>query len=203
MKGNVMEETISAAEQNRPGTDPELLLVSLLHPLPEDYAPRLVPLEGDWQIDPRAREPLLKMLADCRAAGGEPVINSAYRSAERQRELFEKKIESIMTELGWERRKARGAAAWLVAPAGTSEHQTGLAVDITDEETGLTSDPSFSERWLAENAWRYGFILRYPKGKETVTGIQCEPWHFRYVGEGPAREMFQQGLTLEEYLGEQ
>ncbi len=81
---------------------------------------------------------------------------------------------------------------------GTSEHELGLAVDVTADKTLCTNDTVYA--WLAENAYRYGFILRYPADKESVTGIACEPWHYRYVGTQAAQTIYEQGLCLEEYL---
>ncbi|MBR2937492.1 MAG: M15 family metallopeptidase, partial [Oscillospiraceae bacterium] len=80
----------------------------------------------------------------------------------------------------------------LVALPGTSGHQTGLAVDVGSTKEG--------HQWLANNGWKYGFILRYPEGKEEITGLDYEPWHFRYVGKELAKEIYDSGLCLEEYL---
>ncbi|MDF2908056.1 MAG: putative D-alanyl-D-alanine carboxypeptidase, partial [Herbinix sp.] len=83
------------------------------------------------------------------------------------------------------------------ARAGHSEHQTGLAVDINDLEETFADTPE--GRWLAEHSFLFGFILRYPKGKEFITGYQYEPWHFRYVGKELAYNLYQSGLTYDEY----
>ena len=85
------------------------------------------------------------------------------------------------------------------AKPGQSEHQTGLAFDVgaLDDNYGNTA----AGRWLSENAHKYGFIIRYMKGKENITGYQYEPWHIRYVGETVAADIYSKGLTLEEYLG--
>ena len=96
-------------------------------------------------------------------------------------------------------------ASQAVTVPGSSEHQIGLAVDIiTDGYTSL--DEGFGDtkagKWLAENSADYGFILRYPAGKEEITSIEYEPWHFRYVGKDVAKEIMSKGITFEEYLGE-
>jgi D-alanyl-D-alanine carboxypeptidase len=91
------------------------------------------------------------------------------------------------------------AALEIVAIPGTSEHQLGLALDIIAE---YDEDSTATWVWLKENCARYGFILRYPAGKEEITGYSYEPWHFRYVGEEAAEEIMSRGITLEEYLAE-
>ena len=180
------------------GVPPELLrLVSLSHPLAEDYRPELVPIENEHEIDRRCYAGLMNLLEDCRAAGGCPSVQSAYRSAEEQRVLFEQAVDIRMKHMGMDRRLAMGSAAWYTAPPGTSEHQLGLAVDIAGDDAEADD---FTLRWLSRNAWRYGFILRHPEGKEDITGIMSEPWHYRFVGEDAAEEIHRLGLTLEEYL---
>lgn len=180
------------------GVPPEFLrLVNMRHPLPEDYMPELVPIENGHEIDRRCYAGLMNLLEDCRAAGGRPSVQSAYRSAEEQREFFELAVETRMNYLGIERPLAMGSAAWHTAPPGTSEHQLGLAVDIAGDDAEADD---FTLRWLSQNAWRYGFIQRYPEGKEDITGIMYEPWHYRFVGEDAAEEILRLGLTLEEYL---
>ena len=90
------------------------------------------------------------------------------------------------------------AGQWVAIP-GTCEHALGLAVDINADKEQSSNEEVYN--WLAENAWRYGFILRYPKGKEDITGIDYEPWHYRYVGKEVAKEIYEEGITLEEYVG--
>ena len=184
------------------GKAPELLtLVSFRNRIPENYKPQLVSVEGGWKIDCRCSRHLEQMLKDCRAAGGCPCMTSGYRSAERQSKLFREQTAHFMKYYGLERSMARGAAVWYVAPPHASEHELGLAADISDDSEGeLTVNNSFTARWLEDNAWKYGFILRYPKGKEKITGVMYEPWHFRYVGIQYAGEIHRLGVTLEEYL---
>ena len=180
------------------GAAPELLrLVNLWHPLSEDYVPELAPVGHGETVDRRCHAALLDMLEACRADGGHPFVLSGYSSAEYQRELFERSVERWMPLMGMDRRLAMGAAAWRSAPPGTSEHQLGLAVDLSWEDEDAAE---FTDRWFLRNAWRYGFILRYPEGKETVTGILYEPWHYRFVGREAAEELRRLDLALEEYL---
>lgn len=113
---------------------------------------------------------------------------SAYRSYGRQQELYENALK-------------RGSSA--VAPAGASEHQTGLALDVSCAAVNLELEENFADtaegKWLKKHAPLYGFILRYPKGKEAVTEYPYEPWHIRYVGEALSHFLALTGLTLEEY----
>lgn len=107
------------------------------------------------------------------------------------------KVSAYMRE-GSPRVVAQSLAENWVAQPGTSEHELGLAVDINADKTRCDNETVYA--WLAEHAYQYGFILRYPADKEDVTGIACEPWHYRYVGEEAALAMTEQGLCLEEYL---
>ena len=86
------------------------------------------------------------------------------------------------------------------ARPGFSEHQTGLALDINTASRSAHFETTATYRWLIENCWRYGFILRYPTAKTETTGIIYEPWHYRYVGQEAAAEIYQQGVCLEEYI---
>lgn len=183
--------------------DDLLLLVNPWTPLPEDFLPgELVPVQNDQAVDARAYPDLQNMLGDMSQAGLSPLICSSYRSQERQQELYDNKVQRVMAE-GVSREEAQAEAARWVARPGTSEHQTGLAVDIVSLSNQMLdetqeSTPEF--QWLAENAWKYGFILRYPNDKSEKTGIAYEPWHFRFVGKEAAEEMHDLGLCLEEYL---
>lgn len=98
---------------------------------------------------------------------------------------------------------AKLEAGKIVAVPGTSEHQLGLAVDIVDKYNQVLDENQENtavQKWLMENCWKYGFILRYPNDKSSITGIMYEPWHYRYVGDAAAKEIYQQGICLEEYL---
>ena len=193
----------AAADAASGEADGLLLLVNPWTPLPEDFVPgELVPVQNDQAVDARAYPDLQDMLQDMSQAGLSPLICSSYRSQERQQELYDNKVQRVMAE-GVSREAAQAEAARWVARPGTSEHQTGLAVDIVSLSNQMLdetqeSTPEF--QWLAENAWKYGFILRYPSDKSEKTGIAYEPWHFRFVGKEAAAEMHDLGLCLEEYL---
>lgn len=192
-----------------PSPVPELLvLVNPWNQLPEDYQPELVMLEEtvyvgeDEYVDARCAEALLQMIADCQADGNAPYICSTYRSLEKQQFLYNNKIRRLVDD-GVDPAEAPAIAAMSVALPNTSEHQLGLAVDIIDSYyTNLDKgqEDTSTQRWLMENAWRYGFILRYPNGSSDITGIIYEPWHYRYVGPEYAQAIYESGLTLEEYL---
>lgn len=193
----------AAADAASDEADGLLLLVNPWTPLPEDFVPgELVPVQNDQAVDARAYPDLQDMLQDMSQAGLSPLICSSYRSQERQQELYDNKVQRVMDE-GASREAAQAEAARWVARPGTSEHQTGLAVDIVSLSNQMLdetqeSTPEF--QWLAENSWKYGFILRYPEDKSEKTGIAYEPWHFRFVGKEAAEEMHDLGLCLEEYL---
>ncbi|MFS0782783.1 D-alanyl-D-alanine carboxypeptidase family protein [Bacillus sp. 1P06AnD] len=137
---------------------------------------------------------LEKMFAAASREGIELAAVSGYRSYTRQREVFQAEV-----------RKNGEKAAWkVVAKPGQSEHQTGLTMDISSASNGYALSTEFEQtkegKWLAKNAHLYGFILRYPKGKEQITGYSYEPWHFRYVGTKYADIMYKNKMTLEEFM---
>ena len=184
--------------------DWQLLLVNPWNPLPEDFRETLAlkSLPNGLRVDRRAWEDLMEMLADCRKAGLRPLVCSAYRTQATQTRLYNNKILRLLAAGCPAEEAAAEAARWVAAP-GTSEHQTGLAVDIVaasyqmlDEGQAETAE----QKWLMEHCWEYGFILRYPSEKEALTGVGYEPWHYRYVGRPAALDIRDSGLCLEEYL---
>ena len=181
-----------------------LTLVNPWNPLPEDFAIETAEVEGKYQLDARAVEPLRHMLADCRADGLDPIICSAYRTNEYQTKLFDKQVRKQRGK-GLPDDAAVAAAAEVVAVPGTSEHQLGLAVDLCARSYQLLDEGQEGTaefQWLRAHCAEYGFIVRYPDGTTDLTGIIYEPWHFRYVGEQAAREIADAGITLEEYVNE-
>ena len=197
----------TAAAAAVPGEDWATRLVNAANPLPEDFSVKTVMIEGyeNRPFDARAADALEAMLTDAEAAGCKLYLVSAYRSVERQRNLFARKTQSFVDE-GFPQAEAEKQAAQWVARPGTSEHNLGLAADIVSADwyaghDDLTADfdqtPAF--RWLQAHCAEYGFILRYPQGKEDVTGVTYEPWHYRYVGREAAAQIMGQGITLEEY----
>ncbi|MBR1659935.1 MAG: M15 family metallopeptidase [Oscillospiraceae bacterium] len=171
-----------------------LILANSTHPIGE-YAPELAEAEGGHLFDVRAVDALMAFVQATRDAGFSCVINSAYRGYQEQSYLYWRKVE----EYGGN----ETAAATIVLPPGTSEHQTGLCADIaydfvSPKNRSLADTPTF--QWMNEHCAEYGFILRYPEDKEEITGVIYEPWHFRYVGIEAATFMKEQNLCLEEFL---
>ena len=181
-----------------------LLVVSAASPLPEGYVPILDIVVGEYEMDERCAAKCLQMIEDCREAGmGLPMICSAYRTQEYQEMLYNDKVARVMQAEWISHDDALVKAAAVVAVPGTSEHQTGLAVDIMDENYPYLDEGqenTEAQVWLMEHAPDYGFILRYPPDASDITGIIYEPWHYRYVGEKFAKEIARRGLTLEEYV---
>lgn len=172
------------------------------NPVPDGYSVTLTQLRNDQAVDQRCYPNLQRMMDDCRAAGLSPLICSSYRTRDRQEALFANKVSRLMAQ-GYSREEAEREAATVVALPGTSEHQTGLAVDIVDTDYQVldrAQEDTAVQQWLMEHSWEYGFILRYPNDKSDVTGIIYEPWHYRYVGRKAAGEIHEQGVTLEAYL---
>lgn len=138
-----------------------------------------------------AAEALNNMMAEGKINGLSLLLSSGYRSSDSQETLYSDEVAT------------RGEGINYVAPPGTSEHETGLAIDITSNKIGCKLEEIFDTtdegQWLRDNAHRFGFILRYPKDKEEITGYLYEPWHFRYVGVELANELYERGITLEEY----
>lgn len=194
-----------AAASNTPGStenDWKLLLVNAWNPLPEDFAISLTQLKNGHAVDERCYPDLQAMMDDCRAAGLKPVICSSYRTQAKQEQLFNHAVNQYLAK-GYSDADARAEAGKSVAIPGTGEHQLGLAVDIVDlsnQNLNESQEKTAVQKWLMENSWRYGFILRYPNGKSDITGIIYEPWHYRYVGKDAAKEIYEQEICLEEYV---
>ncbi len=177
--------------------------------LPEDYDDSFTAVEYGGGLtgklfDSRAVEALREMLAAGNAANPalrlQPV--SCYRSVALQKSLYERQVTTQMKN-GLSREQAEVVAATIVKRPGQSEHNTGLAADLGgsgDYSLEQSFENTAAFRWLYENCADYGFILRFPKGKEAITGVIYEPWHYRYVGKEAAKEIMDNGLCLEEYL---
>ena len=182
--------------------DWKLILINKQHPLPEDYTfPMTEVASGGKLCDERILASLKKMFTDAASDGVTLVVCSPYRSNKRQMMLFDRKVDSYI-EKGSSYMEAYTLASQAVTLPGSSEHEAGLALDlISDNYCSL--DEGFGKTdagtWLEENSWKYGFVVRYLKGKESITGIEYEPWHFRYVGNSAARVMHDEGICLEEF----
>ena len=180
-----------------------LVLVNPWNPVSETgYIPKLREIEEGFQADSDCAEAAKHLLADCRAAGNSIQILSAYRSVDDQLVLYDEEVQRLVDE-GVPPEYAESEVSRKIAAPGRSEHELGLALDLVDgnfPETSERQAQTNTARWLKENAWRYGFILRYPEDSETETGYAWHPWHYRYVGEGAAGNIHSLGITLEEYL---
>lgn len=183
----------------------QLALVNKEHALPEDYIPEDLVIPDvpfpfteelpKMQMREIAAEALEEMFQAADEAGLDLYAQSGYRSFERQDVIFTMNAEKDGEE----------EANQYSARPGESEHQTGLTMDVTSPDVNYELVEEFGEtdegKWVEENAASYGFIIRYPKGKEDITQYQYEPWHLRYVGKKAAEKMMSEGMTLEEYLG--
>lgn len=191
----IAQEAAKQAELERQQIEEELnkwnlILVNNSHAIPDNYDITTKEIEDDYKVDERIYGDLRKMIDDCRDAGYEPKVISAFRTREFQQSLYDRAVNKNDT-----------------AKPGHSEHECGLAADIIDADSLSWGDPLIdkqedmpAQKWLMEHCQDYGFILRYPKDKEDVTEIIYEPWHYRYVGKEHAKKIMENGICLEEYL---
>ncbi len=189
-----LAQAASDPYRDRPDIDPGDWMYILANPWNDigDYTPSLETLEGQ-QFDARIIGAMKEMVKAARDEGLSVYLSSGYRSRGTQTYLFDRKVAQYGEKV----------AATIVARPGTSEHQTGLCCDITDryyemKDKSLEKTPMY--QWMSSHCSEYGFIVRFPEGKEDVTGIIYEPWHFRYVGEEAAAYITEHDLTLEEFL---
>lgn len=203
-ENGAQQSTLTAAQAQALLDDPRMILVSRTHPITEDY-----PIETkecgsataiNKTLQTEAADAFLSMQAAAAKDGVDVRMQSGYRSVSYQKKLYDNKTQ-YYRDKGLSEAAAREKAAVIVNPPGCSEHNCGLAADLNSPEhttldTGFADTAAF--RWLCENAEQYGFILRYPKEAESVTGITYEPWHWRYVGAENAALLNQSGLCLED-----
>lgn len=186
-----------------------LLLVNKSNTLRNDYIPsRLVygkPARGratvNLRLDGEAMENLNSMLEAAYSEGiSGMVISSAFRTFDKQTSLFNNKTNLLSRKMN--RRTAMEEASKVVALPGSSEHQTGLAVDICSESVGLIRNfgNTAQGKWMEDNSWRFGFIIRYPMEKTDITRMIYEPWHVRYIGSGHSELVKSMDMCLEEYV---
>lgn len=200
-KLNALNEATGDMNEERPWY---MVLVNGDNPMEEGYVPELTELEPGYSVDTRIAKAAKEMLADAKAEGLHVIICSAYRSVERQENVFSESMKSRIDN-GMDYWDAFYETSQNVALPGTSEHALGLALDlISNQYTELDERQEHTReaKWLAENCHKYGFILRYPPEKTEITGIIYEPWHYRYVGVEDATKIMQMDVTLEEYLAE-
>ena len=183
-----------------------LILTNAEYPVPEDYAVTLRDVPGtDQKVDERIYEPLINMLEAMKAEGLSPVVCSGYRTLDKQEKLFNRKVSAYVKK-GRSKEESYALARQTLSIPGSGEHCLGLAVDFYTRsyhqlERAFEKTPE--GKWLREHAQDYGFTLRYDEGKEEITGIEYEPWHFRYVGVDVARYLKEHNLSLEEFYIEE
>ena len=176
--------------------DGNLMLVNKYHYLPENYNPNDIVDVKNWycygenKIKEEVYQKFIEMFNAAKEQDKKLIISSGYRTYEDQKETYDNYVDRYGVK------KADG----LAARPGYSEHETGLTLDIT---TGKATKDTFESTeeftWLKENSYKYGFILRYPKGKEDITGYDYEPWHYRYVGVEVATKIHDLDITFDEY----
>jgi len=172
------------------------ILVNKYNKLPDNFVPQLeqlpasicAPGTGNHYLRKEAKEAFEKMHNDAKKLGLNITAFSTYRSIELQNSIWNNKVKSGRTVADVDRLNARG---------GHSEHNTGLAIDVI--KNNYTVENTAEYKWYKDNAHLYGFIIRYPNGKESITGYAYEPWHLRYIGPELATEVYNSGLTYEEY----
>lgn len=174
-----------------------LMLVNDEKHVPQGYAVELVKLDDGEKVDKRIYPALQKMFEAAKEEEIHMVVAEGYRTRDEQQKLLNEKTEEYQEKV-FVKLIAKWLAEQWVATPGTSEHQLGLAVDINADGIHNTGMEVYD--WLAEHAHKYGFIQRYPEDKTEITGINYEPWHYRYVGEEVAQEMHEEGICLEEYI---
>ena len=184
-----------------------LLLVNAEHPLPSDYdiTANLTSIDRKYcngslnQIDKDIHPYVIAMIEAAKADGVTLYVRSPYRSYATQKYLFNNKVNKVI-QAGTPEEEAEAKAAQAVARPGTSEHQTGLAIDFNT--ASYKFENTAAHKWMLAHAAEYGFILRYPENKMDITGVMYEPWHWRFVGINTAQDIQQKNVTLEEYLDE-
>lgn len=202
----VQEEATEEITSQQPPKEREwnLILVNPQNTIPDGYADSitLTQLQNGQAIDSRCYPDLQEMMDACRADGLSPLIVSSFRSNETQESLYNRKINQFK-DMGYNDDDAKIEAGRIVAVPGTSEHQLGLAIDVVDtsyQTLDEQQENTPTQKWLMQNSYKYGWILRYPNSKKDITGIIYEPWHYRYVGKEAAEEIYNSGVCLEEYL---
>lgn len=189
----IISEPTQSSEQL---DDWQLVLVNSTHKMPENFEQNIV-VELGFEMDERIVQPYRDMYNAAVEEGVYLWISSAYRDYETQERLFENEVEQNKKS-GMTQEQAEIEAEKAVQRPGYSEHSTGLVLDFNGVTEDFQHDSAYI--WLQEHAAEYGFILRYPEGKEEITGIMFEPWHYRYVGVEHAQKMKELGYCLEEYV---
>lgn len=192
---------VSVPSDNTEDTTWMTIVVNRDNYLPSDFTVDLRKTSG-VTVDYRIFEALEDLVSSAKDEGIVLTVCSAYRNVAEQRELYTNKCAEYLAQ-GYAEEAAKIYANQHIQPPGASEHHTGLAIDFltygaSDLSESFAETPTY--QWLVENAASYGFIERYPYGKEEITGILWEPWHFRYVGVDNAKAIKSMGICLEEFV---
>ena len=182
--------------------DWKLILVNKENYLPDNYEVNLKTINGNMKVDERIYNDLKNMLNDAKKEDLDLLICSSYRSTSKQKKLFNDKIKEYKNKGYSDEEAYKEASYWVLIP-GTSEHETGLSVDIVSIDNQVldeNQEKTKEQKWLMENSYKYGFILRYPTNKKDITGVNYEPWHYRYVGKENALQIKKLNVCLEEYI---
>ncbi len=182
--------------------DWKLILVNKENYLPDNYEVNLKTINGNMKVDERIYNDLKNMLNDAKKENLDLLICSSYRSTSKQKKLFNDKIKEYKNKGYSDEEAYKEASYWVLIP-GTSEHETGLSVDIVSIDNQVldeNQEKTKEQKWLMENSYKYGFILRYPTNKKDITGVNYEPWHYRYVGKENALQIKKLNVCLEEYI---
>lgn len=185
-------ETAALSEWN-------LILVNNHYHIPDGYDVKLFELSNGQKVDERIYPDLQEMFDDMRSEGVYPFVREGYRTADEQKDIIREMMAEKLSQ-GFSPIEAYDETRKIAAAVGNSEHQLGIAVDINADLD--KSDAWDVYNWLDANAWKYGFILRYPPDKTEITGTSYEPWHYRYVGKTVAKEIYERQICLEEYLAQ-
>lgn len=178
--------------------DWRITLANFENILPEDFTVKVANIDENRQFDARAVDELKDMMNDMKKAGINNIwVQSAYRSMEKQKELYDNSVKKYLKQ-GKTQEEAERLTDEYINKPGSSDHNLGLAIDFNYVDNKFEDLKGF--KWLKENAEDYGFVLRYPKDKEDITKISYESWHWRYVGKEHAKEMNELNMCLEEYV---
>lgn len=208
---NSQRRLAEAQENYKENAEPQIdnswafFLINEEFPLPESYIPELEYVQGSYMMDERCAGYAREMIKAAEEDGVYLCVASAYRSIEKQKQNLEDYTQRLISD-GMNKDDAYEAALKEIAEPGISEHNAGLALDILtydwwETHDDITADFENTEEyiWLSANAHKYGFILRYPKNKDNITGYTYEPWHYRFVGVYYANEIRESGLPFEYY----
>ena len=194
--------SLSAKAEVTTERDWRLMLVNPDNILPENFSVDLTMTKYGYEVDSRIVDDVTALIEGAAKDNVKLLICYGYRTLEQSQQLFEKQLRK-QRSYGLSEEAALAEAKRWVAPPGTSDHHTGLALDIVTPEHQVLNHAFYNTpagQWMAEHSWEYGFVIRFPEDKQEITGITYEPWHLRFVGKEHAAEMHKNNECLEEYV---